>query len=52
MTKAAQFMDGVEITAAITDKGAEVLTPEAVAFVAGLQRAFNARRRELLAARI
>jgi len=52
MTKVAEFIDGVEITAAIADKGAEVLTPEAVAFVAGLQRAFNVRRRELLAARI
>jgi malate synthase len=30
---------------------AEILTPEAVAFVVGLQRAFNARRKELLEAR-
>jgi malate synthase len=48
MTK---FDEGVEILASVTGRAAEVLTPEAVAFVASLQRAFNARRKELLAAR-
>ncbi len=35
----------------MTERYAEILTPEAVAFVVGLQRTFNARRKELLAAR-
>ena len=48
MTK---FGEGVEILAPMTGRAAEVLTPDAVAFVASLQRAFNARRKELLAAR-
>src|SRR3981189_2430153 len=44
--------EGVEFVAPVTGRGAEVLTPEAVAFVVELQRAFNARRKELLAARV
>jgi malate synthase len=44
--------EGVEFVARVTGRYEEVLTPEAVAFVAGLQRAFNARRKELLAARV
>ena len=36
----------------MTERYAAILTPEAVAFVVGLQRAFNARRKELLAARV
>jgi len=44
--------EGVEFVAPVTDRYAEILTPEAVAFVAGLQRAFDARRRELLTARV
>lgn len=51
MARMAKFVEGVEISAAITEQYAEVLTPEAVAFVVGLQRAFDARRRELLLAR-
>jgi malate synthase len=47
----AKFGDGVEITAPVTARYEEVLTPEAVAFVVRLQRAFNGRRKELLAAR-
>src|SRR5271154_3151144 len=43
---------GVEILAPVSERYAEILTPEAVAFVVGLQRAFNARRKELLAARV
>jgi len=43
---------GVEIRAAITAEFAQILTPEAVAFVAKLCRRFEARRQELLAARV
>ncbi len=43
--------DGVEITAEVTDAFAEILTPDAVALVAKLHRAFNSRRTELLARR-
>ena len=39
---------GVEIRGPVTGRHAEVLTPDALAFVAGLQRSFEARRRELL----
>ncbi|HUH95661.1 MAG TPA: malate synthase A [Casimicrobiaceae bacterium] len=42
---------GIEITGRISDEYAAVLTPEALAFVARLQRAFGARRAELLALR-
>jgi len=41
----------VEFKAPVSARYAEILTPEAVAFVVGLQRAFNGRRKELLAAR-
>jgi malate synthase len=44
-------LPGVEFLAPITDSYAEILTPEAVAFVVDLQRAFNKRRKDLLAAR-
>jgi malate synthase len=46
------FDEGVEVLAPVTERAAEVLTPEAMDFVVGLQRAFNARRKELLAARV
>lgn len=46
------FSEGVEFVGPVADRHTEILTPEAVAFVAGLQRAFNARRTELLAARV
>ena len=39
---------GVEITGRTDGPYAEILTPEAVAFVAKLGREFNARRKELL----
>ncbi|MBX3498559.1 MAG: malate synthase A [Alphaproteobacteria bacterium] len=42
---------GVEINGAITPGFETVLTPEAVAFIVDLQRRFNPRRAELLAAR-
>ncbi|MBK9704199.1 MAG: malate synthase A [Betaproteobacteria bacterium] len=42
---------GIEITGRITPEFATILTPEAVAFAARLQRAFGGRRNELLARR-
>ena len=42
---------GVEIHATTADKYEAVLTPEALAFAVALQREFNPRRKELLAAR-
>jgi malate synthase len=42
---------GMAIAGPETDRAAEVLTPEALEFVARLQREFDPRRRELLAAR-
>jgi malate synthase len=40
--------DGVEVTGARQDRFDEVLTPEALAFIAELHRTFEPRRRELL----
>jgi malate synthase len=48
----AHNIQGLEINATVTDTFAEILTPEALAFVVKLQRAFNKRRSELLAARV
>jgi malate synthase len=45
------FGPGIEILGPITAEYSEILTPEAVAFIARLQRAFGARRLELLARR-
>jgi malate synthase len=45
------MVEGVQITGAEHPAIAEVLTLEAQAFVAGLQRRFNGRRQELLARR-
>ena len=42
----------VEFVAPATGRYAEILTPEAVAFVGGLQRTFNEQRKELLEARV
>lgn len=42
---------GVEFLAPVNGNHAEILTPEAVAFIADLQRTFNARRKALLDAR-
>jgi malate synthase len=42
---------GMTLIAPVQDSHGEILTPAALAFVAGLHRRFDARRRELLAAR-
>src|SRR5277367_3836256 len=52
MTIVAKLMDGVEVNAPEHVGRDRVLTPEALRFVVGLQRAFNDRRVELLAARV
>ena len=41
----------IQVTGPVEGRAAEVLTPEALTFVADLHRRFDARRRELLAAR-
>lgn len=46
-----QFGQGVEVHATVAEKYNEILTPEAMAFTVALQREFNARRKQLLAAR-
>ncbi|HEV7935254.1 MAG TPA: malate synthase A [Actinomadura sp.] len=43
--------EGVEITGPLHDRYEEVLTPDALGFLATLQREFGPRRKELLAAR-
>lgn len=48
MTSSAVQVAGVQITAPITPEYAEILTPEALAFVAMLARTFTARRDDLL----
>jgi malate synthase len=45
------YPDGVEITGPVTPEFAEILTPEAVAFLAKLARAFTTRRDDLLVKR-
>lgn len=45
-------LDGVEFKAPITGAWNEILTPESIAFLADLQRLYNGKRKELLAARI
>lgn len=44
--------EGVELHATTAPKFDSVLTPEALAFAVALQREFNARRKDLLAARV
>ena len=44
-------LPGVHIHAPITESYAEILTPDAIDFIVGLQRTFNARRKELVRAR-
>ena len=44
-------LPGVELRAPVSESHAEILTPEAMAFIVDLQRAFNKRRKELLIAR-
>jgi malate synthase len=48
----ATTISGLEIRGPIPPHYAEILTPEACAFLAGLFRAFEPRRQELLAARV
>ena len=50
-TVAVSLPDGVEVNAPITSEFASILTPDALAFVAKLHRAFESRRQELLARR-
>src|SRR6266571_8603392 len=52
MTTQAGYQEGIEIRGPITPEFAEILTPEAMAFVATLVRAFTGRREELLQKRI
>ncbi len=52
MTKQAGFPEGIEITGPITPEFAAILTPEALGFVATLERAFSGRREELLRRRM
>src|SRR2546430_14531999 len=40
--------EGIEIHAPVTSEFAEILTPQAMSFVATLARAFESRRNELL----
>ena len=43
-----QLPEGVEILAQLSPEFAEILTPQALDFIASLQRAFGSRRNELL----
>jgi malate synthase len=51
MKQSASFSPGTEVLGRITPQYAEILTPQALAFLAQLSRRFEPRRRELLAAR-
>ena len=51
MADAATREKSAEVLAPLAGRAAEVLTPEALAFLAGLHRRFNARRLALLSAR-
>jgi malate synthase len=44
--------DGIEIRGPVTDAFARILTPQALQFLAGMSRQFEARRQELLARRV
>ncbi len=48
----ANLPTGVEIHAPISPAFAEILSPDAIEFLVDLQRSFNARRKELLQARV
>jgi len=45
-------MDGIEFHGSLQGSAAEILTPDAIAFIANLQRQFGARRSGLLASRV
>jgi malate synthase len=49
---AALLAEGILVKGPVPPDFAEILTPEALRFVASLQRQFGARRKELLAARV
>ena len=49
---AALAKEGIEVLGPIGPQYDEILTPEALRFVASLQRTFGARREELLARRV
>lgn len=51
MTSPTHYAQGIEVKATVTPEFAEILTPEAMSFVATLARAFEGRREELLAKR-
>jgi malate synthase len=44
--------EGVAVRGPMSERYDEILTPDALAFLAGLHRTFEARRKELLAARV
>jgi malate synthase len=48
MSSPSKTFDGIEIKGPISEPFLEILTPEALRFVARLQREFNARRKDLL----
>src|SRR3989440_8103678 len=52
MTTQASYQEGIEIRGPITAEFAEILTPEAMAFVARLVRTFSGRREKLLQRRV
>src|SRR5258708_16867739 len=47
MSSSSQTLDGIEIRGPIAENFSEILTPDALRFVARLQREFNGRRKEL-----
>src|ERR1700730_18044688 len=49
---AVQYAQGIEVKGAITPEFAEILTPDAMNFVAKLARAFEQRRADLLQRRV
>src|SRR5215469_7150730 len=48
MSLSSQTFDGIEIRGPVPEPFPEILTPDALRFVARLQREFNGRRKELL----
>ena len=47
-----RYGPGIDVSGPVTSEYAEILTPDALAFAARLQRAFGSRRTELLARRV
>src|SRR5689334_3196958 len=47
-----RYAAGIDVRANVTPEYAEILTPEAMSFVARLARAFEGRRQELLGRRV